>query len=184
MGRKRHATQDSMKHGAHNNSTFRFKGIAYLLVAAIAVVTIGAAATMAFRGESSDNTATMTPTAMGTPQKTVALPTYARSGGTKVQEAYQYAVDRQEILQWVPGYCGCGGHAGHRSNENCFVQAFNADGSIAFDNHGASCDMCVELALDAKKLASQGKSLRDIRNYVQSKYGNLGPATNTPYPPA
>ena len=30
----------------------------------------------------------------------------------------------------------------------------------------------------------EGKSLREIRDYVDATYGKVGPATDTPYPPA
>lgn len=32
-------------------------------------------------------------------------------------------------------------------------------------------------------LRPEGKSMREIRAYVDRTYGDIGPATNTPYPP-
>ena len=43
--------------------------------------------------------------------------------------------------------------------------------------------MCVDIARDAKSLVNQGKSLREVRSYVEAKYGKLGPPTDTPLPP-
>lgn len=161
----------------------RFKGLAYMTIAAVAVVAVGLAVILPLRGGSGGVDASgMTPAAGGNTQ-TVALPAYASTGPSTVKEAYQFAVQRSDVLQWMPCYCGCGGHDGHRSNENCFVKARNGDGTITYDSHGANCDMCVNLALDAKRMIGQGKSLTEIRKYIDSKYGNLGPSTNTPYPP-
>lgn len=33
-------------------------------------------------------------------------------------------------------------------------------------------------------MREQGKSLREIRTYIDGAYGHFGPSTNTPYPPA
>ncbi|MBI2917395.1 MAG: hypothetical protein HYY01_05300 [Chloroflexi bacterium] len=43
--------------------------------------------------------------------------------------------------------------------------------------------MCVDIARDAKSMVGQGKSLREVRSYVESKYSKLGPGTDTPPPP-
>ncbi len=51
------------------------------------------------------------------------------------------------------------------------------------DSHGANCQMCVDTALDAKRLVNQGKSVREARHYVAAQYGGLGPSTNTPLVP-
>jgi hypothetical protein len=34
------------------------------------------------------------------------------------------------------------------------------------------------------RLQTDGKSLRDIREYIDGKYGKYGPSTPTPFPPA
>lgn len=51
-----------------------------------------------------------------------------------VQEAYRFAVANPELLEQFPCYCSCGSMS-HKSNLNCFVREFHADGSITFDDH-------------------------------------------------
>lgn len=44
--------------------------------------------------------------------------------------------------------------------------------------------MCVYIARDAKKLVQEGKSLREVRAYIDARYGGAGTGTPTPLPPA
>jgi hypothetical protein len=48
-----------------------------------------------------------------------AVTTYSDS--PKVLEAYQFAVNHPEVLDYMPCYCGCYEEEGHTSNTNCFV---------------------------------------------------------------
>ncbi len=48
-----------------------------------------------------------------------AITTYSDS--PKVLEAYQFAVEHPEVLDYMPCYCGCYEEDGHTSNTNCFV---------------------------------------------------------------
>jgi Protein of unknown function with PCYCGC motif len=64
------------------------------------------------------------------------LPTFARTGGPKVEAVYRYAVEHGETLQYIPCVCGCGA-IGHRHNADCYVAERLADGAITFTNHGA-----------------------------------------------
>ncbi len=43
--------------------------------------------------------------------------------------------------------------------------------------------MCVDIARDAKSMVSEGKTLREVRSYVEAKYSQQGPGTDTPLPP-
>ena len=63
------------------------------------------------------------------------IPDYVRSASPQVQEAYAYAVEHPEVLQYVPCYCGCG--AVHANNEECFVKERQPDGRILYDPMGA-----------------------------------------------
>jgi hypothetical protein len=40
------------------------------------------------------------------------------------------------------------------------------------------------VARDAAALHAQGKTPRQIREAIEAKYGDLGPGTPTPWPPA
>ncbi len=48
------------------------------------------------------------------------------------QEAYRYAVANEEVLQWIPCFCGCV-KGGHRHNFDCYVREVRDDGSVALD---------------------------------------------------
>jgi hypothetical protein len=108
------------------------------------------------------------------------LPDYVMAADMNTQLAYRFAVDRPDVMKWMVCYCGCGDHAGHKSALNCFIK----DGGGEFDAHGADCVMCVNIALDAKAMTAEGRSLKDIRAYIDGKYGAIGPGTDTPLPPA
>jgi Protein of unknown function with PCYCGC motif len=64
------------------------------------------------------------------------LPSFARTGGPKVEVVYRYAVEHGETLQYIPCVCGCGA-IGHQHNAHCYVAERHADGAITFTNHGA-----------------------------------------------
>ena len=49
-----------------------------------------------------------------------------------VQELYRYAAANQDILKWLPCFCGCV-NQGHASNFDCFVKQVRGDGSIVLD---------------------------------------------------
>ena len=112
-----------------------------------------------------------------------ALPRYVLAAPRDVREAYRFAAERPDVMSWIPCYCGCGGHSGHRSARNCFVKEGSTPSDVQFDPHGAGCSMCVSIALTAKSMTEEGRSVRDIRAYIDSQYGSLGPGTDTPLPP-
>ncbi len=63
------------------------------------------------------------------------MPDYVQSASPNVQEAYRFAVANPESLDHIPCYCGCGG-MGHGNNLDCYVAAFNSEGSVAqFESH-------------------------------------------------
>jgi hypothetical protein len=51
----------------------------------------------------------------------------------RIQEAYRFAVANQDLLQWMPCFCGCG-EMGHTSNASCYVQEIRNDGSVLLDS--------------------------------------------------
>ncbi len=109
----------------------------------------------------------------------VSLPAWLARAPATTREAYAYAAEHPETLSYVPCYCGCGQHAGHRSSHDCFIG--NRNGSeITYDDHGANCAMCVDIAVMTKKALAQGKTLAQARQAVAQKYSSIGPATNTP----
>lgn len=51
----------------------------------------------------------------------------------RIQETYRFAVAKQDLLQWMPCFCGCG-EMGHTSNATCYVQEVRTDGSVVLDS--------------------------------------------------
>lgn len=103
----------------------------------------------------------------------VALPDYAYVS-ERSEQAYTISriPEAANAMEYIPCYCGCVG-IGHRYLKDCF-----------YSEHGAYCDLCQYEAIDVYNLLKQGKSLKEIRNYIDSRYGNgrFGPGTNTPMP--
>ena len=62
-----------------------------------------------------------------------AVTTY--SDNPKVLEAYQFAVDHPEVLDYMPCYCGCYEEDGHTSNTNCFVDHVE-ENTVTLDTMG------------------------------------------------
>lgn len=107
------------------------------------------------------------------------LPAWLARAPFATREAYAYAAEHPETTGYIPCYCGCGQHSGHRSSQECFIGNRTANG-VTYDQHGANCAMCIDIALMTKKMLAQGKALTDVRQAVAAKYSSLGPATNTP----
>jgi hypothetical protein len=76
-----------------------------------------------------------------------------------VQAAYNVARQRPELLAQLPCYCGCMVKSGHRNSLDCFKTT-----------HAAECNICIQTALDAARLADRGISLDGIRRYLRNVY--------------
>ena len=101
-----------------------------------------------------------------------------------VRDAYIFAAQRPDILEYVPCFCGCE-TAGHTRNADCFVASRKEDGTVReWDTHGMACTICVDVARDAMQLSASGASTDDIRAAVESKYAAYPRQTPTPSPPA
>jgi hypothetical protein len=144
------------------------------------VLAVGLILLFASSGGSEDNGG-----AMGAqdPDTDQALPGYVLAGGDEMVLAYQFALDRPDVMLWMPCYCGCGGHSGHRNARDCFVKATSSSGSVQFEEHGSACDVCVNIALKARELTLAGRPLSETRAAVDQEFGDIGPGTDTPLPP-
>ncbi len=107
------------------------------------------------------------------------LPSFLEGQHEDIQLVYQVAGKATDILEWIPCYCGCGDSVGHRSNLNCFIAETREDGSILWDDHGTRCLVCLEIAVESVQMAQQGKSLKEIREAIDTKYKD-GYAAPTP----
>ena len=103
------------------------------------------------------------------------MPTDIQSAPVLVQQAYQFAAANPDIIKQIPCYCGCSA-MGHTSNYSCYVQSVDANGNINFDNHALGCSICVDITQDVMRLQREGKSIQEIRAYVDATYSKYGPS--------
>lgn len=112
---------------------------------------------------------------------TIKLPKYFDTAPPEIKKAYEFAISRPDVLEHMACYCGCKS-IGHKSNKSCFINRVNEDGSIVLDEHGTMCHICLDVALTTKHLMAEGKSLKEIRKFLDEQYAGR-PSTDTPYPP-
>jgi hypothetical protein len=111
-------------------------------------------------------------------------PDFVRANGQATEEAYRYALDRGNVLMWMPCYCGCAGME-HRSNLDCFLKPRASGTPVVFEEHASYCGICVETALLAKRMAADGRTLAEIRAEVDRTFPVDGvPGTPTELPPS
>lgn len=100
------------------------------------------------------------------------LPKYAQRN-PEIQAAYEYALEKPELLKQIPCYCGCS-RFGHKNVEDCFVKKFKEDGRVVFEEHGANCGICYLTVLDSRTLLNEGKTLEEVRGFINEKYSRYG----------
>ncbi|MFK2824138.1 PCYCGC motif-containing (lipo)protein [Bacillus sp. B190/17] len=108
------------------------------------------------------------------------LPQFLNDKDDQMKAIYAAAAKNPDVLASMPCYCGCGDSAGHQSNLNCFV-ADISEGQVVWDDHGTRCGVCLEIAAESVLMSQDGKSLKDIRRYIDEKYKE-GYAKPTPTP--
>lgn len=108
------------------------------------------------------------------------LPGYALKTN-EVKAAYQYSLEDPEMLDYIPCYCNCY-RLGHENVRECFVKEVKDDGKMVFDEHGSNCGICYYTVLESKALLEEGRSIQEIRSYIDNKYSGYGRGTDTPMP--
>lgn len=109
------------------------------------------------------------------PQKFRQLPAAA-------QELYRYAIANQDVLQYIPCFCGCVDH-GHASNFACYVREVYPDGRVRLDYMSFDCDVCAGITRDVIEMRAQGVPIKAIRATIDQRWGDRAPSTTTPLPP-
>ncbi len=111
------------------------------------------------------------------------LPSFLLGTPAFIKEAYQFAVNNQDVLKNIPCYCGCGG-MGHESNLSCYLDPSHKgdEKTVAWVGHSAGCDVCLNITQDVMKGLREGRSIQQIRDQVDKDYGDIAPGTPTPYP--
>jgi hypothetical protein len=103
------------------------------------------------------------------------LPVEVQKAPVSVQQAYQFAAANPDVMQSIPCYCGCGA-MDHTSNYSCYIAGENQDGSLKFDEHALGCSICVDITQDAMRLQKEGKTIADVRKYIDDTYAQYGPS--------
>jgi hypothetical protein len=80
----------------------------------------------------------------------------------KARAAYQTAKDIPEVLEQLPCFCGCMMNMGHKNNLFCFM-----------DQHGSGCDLCEDIALDARDMHDKGLPISRIQENIRAKYSRF-----------
>ena len=106
------------------------------------------------------------------------LPDYAYRSESALK-GYRTAVQYRTLLKRLPCYCGCGKDPSFTNLADCFFNS-QSDKQGEFNSHAANCAVCLEEAEDAAKWHEQGMSLAQIRQSIDDKYRERGPATDTP----
>ncbi len=101
------------------------------------------------------------------------MPADVQAAPAVVKQSYQFAAANPEVMKGVPCYCGCG-NLGHTSNYSCYVSGVDAQGKITYDNHALGCSLCVNITQDTMRLLKEGKSVPEIKAYVDATYGKYG----------
>ncbi len=101
------------------------------------------------------------------------LPAQIQSAPVSVRTAYQFAVANPDVMKGIPCYCGCG-NIGHTSNYSCYVTDANSSGVSAYDYHALGCSLCVDITQDAMRLLKEGKTVPEIKAFVDANYSKYG----------
>ena len=93
-----------------------------------------------------------------------------------VRTAYQFAAANPQVSMNVPCYCGCNA-IGHTSNFKCYVSSVEPGGVFTYDRHALGCATCVDITLDSMRLFKEGKTVPEIKAYVDATYSRFGEST-------
>jgi hypothetical protein len=103
------------------------------------------------------------------------MPAEVQDAPVLVQQAYQFNVANPDVMTQIPCYCGCGA-MGHTSNYSCYVSGVEEDGKVIFDTHALGCSICVDITQDTMRLFKQGKTVLEIKAFVDQTYAQYGPS--------
>ncbi|MGM0921515.1 MAG: PCYCGC motif-containing (lipo)protein [Bacillota bacterium] len=99
-----------------------------------------------------------------------ALPSFLNDQPDEIKTLYAAAAKHEELLSYMPCYCGCGESAGHKDNGNCFIKERKENGVIVWDDHGTKCGVCLEIAAKAIIEHEKGMSMKDVREIIDEQY--------------
>lgn len=97
------------------------------------------------------------------------LPSFLDDKADMMRNVYQVAAQNEELLQYIPCYCGCAESANHESNLHCFISE-SSKKAVVWDDHSTRCGLCLETAAESILMKREGKTVEEIRNYIDEKY--------------
>ena len=142
-----------MKPKTKSNKRGRKKPTVWLVVGAAGVLAVAAWMFIGGGGEQL--------TASGAKLVHTMDPSYF-SKDPKAQAAYQVAKDMPEVLAELPCFCGCMTALGHESNLFCFR-----------DEHGSGCNICEDVALEARDLHQKGLTIDKIKETIRQHFAGV-----------
>jgi hypothetical protein len=101
------------------------------------------------------------------------MPAEVKAAPETVRQVYQFALANPDVMQNIPCYCGCGA-MGHTSNYSCYISGQDASGKVTFDSHALGCSICVDITQDAMRLLKEGKTVPEIKSYIDQTYSQYG----------
>ncbi|WP_096201472.1 PCYCGC motif-containing (lipo)protein [Bacillus sp. FJAT-45350] len=111
------------------------------------------------------------------------LPTFLDEVHENIVSVYERVPHHQDVLEYIPCYCGCGDTVGHRDVYACFINEHSGDDSVVWDDHGMKCGVCLETAHYSMQMSEAGVSTMEIRQYIDESYKEgFAPPTKTPMP--
>jgi Protein of unknown function with PCYCGC motif len=110
-------------------------------------------------------------------------PKFLKDQHEQIQMVYGAVGEYQDLLEKIPCYCGCGDSAAHKDNYDCFIHENKDNGEVVWDDHGTRCGTCLDTAAKSINMLNEGKSIKEIRQYIDDTYkeGYAKP-TPTPFP--
>lgn len=92
------------------------------------------------------------------------------------QASYAAVGELEDILKELKCYCGCMDDEKklHDSLHRCFIAEKNNEG-VKWTDHGAQCGTCLSELQDAKRLNGEGKSIEEIKDFIDNKYKGTTP---------
>ncbi|WP_282034099.1 PCYCGC motif-containing (lipo)protein [Metabacillus indicus] len=98
------------------------------------------------------------------------LPGFLDKQPDEIKTLYAAAARHEDLLSYMPCYCGCGESAGHKDNGDCFINERKEDGTIVWDDHGTKCGVCLEIAAKAIIEREKGTSVNEVRQMIDEQY--------------
>jgi hypothetical protein len=99
-----------------------------------------------------------------------------------VKAAFEFAARHPEVMNFVPCFCGCE-RLGHSGNHDCFVAGRDDAGNVTeWESHGVGCQVCIDVAVQARELFESGADVATIRATIDERYANAALRTPTPTP--